>query len=220
MSLLIGRSTRTSSPCASSAARCAWKSSGGPAGVPADRRASALDVEHDFNLWLCALVRSVAIAMQRLRCIVCRRVALSGDMTMGAKHFGARVARLEDPALLTGRGAFRRRHAICPARCTPASCAARTPTPGSVRSTPRRRAPCRACTPCSRPTTCRRAWPPRRSRCWCPIRRSRRRARSSRWRATRSAMSARPLRWSSRTTAISPRMPPRPWPSISSRCRR
>src|SRR3954471_17814855 len=25
---------------------------------------------------------------------------------MGAKHFGARVARLEDPALLTGRGRF------------------------------------------------------------------------------------------------------------------
>ena len=25
---------------------------------------------------------------------------------MGAKHFGARVARLEDPVLLTGRGRF------------------------------------------------------------------------------------------------------------------
>ena len=25
---------------------------------------------------------------------------------MGARHFGARVARLEDPALLTGRGRF------------------------------------------------------------------------------------------------------------------
>ncbi|MGB7037148.1 MAG: hypothetical protein WBD71_16670, partial [Xanthobacteraceae bacterium] len=25
---------------------------------------------------------------------------------MGAKHFGARVKRLEDPALLTGRGRF------------------------------------------------------------------------------------------------------------------
>ena len=25
---------------------------------------------------------------------------------MGAKHFGARVARLEDPALLSGRGRF------------------------------------------------------------------------------------------------------------------
>ena len=25
---------------------------------------------------------------------------------MGAKHFGARVARLEDPALLTGRGRY------------------------------------------------------------------------------------------------------------------
>ena len=25
---------------------------------------------------------------------------------MGARHFGARVARLEDPALLTGRGRY------------------------------------------------------------------------------------------------------------------
>ena len=25
---------------------------------------------------------------------------------MGAKHFGARITRLEDPALLTGRGQF------------------------------------------------------------------------------------------------------------------
>src|SRR6185312_5065104 len=30
----------------------------------------------------------------------------SGTSTMGANHFGARVARLEDPALLTGRGRF------------------------------------------------------------------------------------------------------------------
>src|SRR5262245_42719026 len=29
-----------------------------------------------------------------------------GTRAMGAKHFGARVARLEDPALLTGRGRF------------------------------------------------------------------------------------------------------------------
>src|SRR5713226_2139172 len=34
------------------------------------------------------------------------RCAVPGSLTMGAKHFGARVARLEDPALLTGRGRF------------------------------------------------------------------------------------------------------------------
>src|SRR5262249_35194405 len=32
--------------------------------------------------------------------------AFPGHQTMGAKHFGARVARLEDPALLTGRARF------------------------------------------------------------------------------------------------------------------
>src|ERR1043166_6644491 len=34
------------------------------------------------------------------------RRAVPGHPIMGAKHFGARVARLEDPALLTGRGRF------------------------------------------------------------------------------------------------------------------
>src|SRR5207245_11237646 len=34
------------------------------------------------------------------------RCAVPGHLAMGAKHFGARVARLEDPALLTGRGRF------------------------------------------------------------------------------------------------------------------
>src|SRR5437660_4292262 len=34
------------------------------------------------------------------------RCAVPGHPTMGAKHFGARVARLEDPTLLTGRGRF------------------------------------------------------------------------------------------------------------------
>src|SRR3984893_18732177 len=57
--------------------------------------------------WIAANVRSVAIALQWLRCIVGRRLApLQDHSTMGAKHFGARVARLEDPALLTGRGRF------------------------------------------------------------------------------------------------------------------
>ena len=56
-----------------------------------------------------------------------------------------------------------------PARCTPASCAARTPTPGSAPSTRPRRAPCPASTRCSPPTTCRRAWRPAKFRCWCPI---------------------------------------------------
>src|SRR5262250_1284658 len=34
------------------------------------------------------------------------RRAVPGHATMGARHFGARIARLEDPALLTGRGRF------------------------------------------------------------------------------------------------------------------
>src|SRR5215472_3563393 len=34
------------------------------------------------------------------------RLRYCGHVTMGAKHFGARVARLEDPALLTGRARF------------------------------------------------------------------------------------------------------------------
>src|SRR5947199_3241081 len=34
------------------------------------------------------------------------RCAVPGHLAMGARHFGARVARLEDPALLTGRGRF------------------------------------------------------------------------------------------------------------------
>jgi len=38
--------------------------------------------------------------------IVAAALRRSGTSTMGAKHFGARVARLEDPALLTGRGRF------------------------------------------------------------------------------------------------------------------
>src|SRR5258707_4752847 len=34
------------------------------------------------------------------------RCAVPGHLAMGARHFGARIARLEDPALLTGRGRF------------------------------------------------------------------------------------------------------------------
>ena len=45
-----------------------------------------------------------------MRCFMCivrlPHCAVPGHPTMGAKHFGARVARLEDPALLTGRGRF------------------------------------------------------------------------------------------------------------------
>jgi len=44
--------------------------------------------------------------LQWLACIVGRLAPLQDFSTMGAKHFGARVARLEDPALLTGRGRF------------------------------------------------------------------------------------------------------------------
>ena len=57
---------------------------------------------------------------------------------MGAKHFGARVTRFEDPALLTGRGRFVDDMAL-PRRSRPASCAARTAMPASARSTRRRR---------------------------------------------------------------------------------
>src|SRR3989442_10818580 len=35
-----------------------------------------------------------------------RPCAVPGHSDMGAKHFGARVARLEDPTLLTGRARF------------------------------------------------------------------------------------------------------------------
>ena len=44
--------------------------------------------------------------MQRWRCIVAPALRISGASTMGAKHFGARVARLEDPLLLTGRARY------------------------------------------------------------------------------------------------------------------
>src|SRR3954471_19054187 len=45
--------------------------------------------------------------MQRIRCVSSpAALRCSGTHTMGAKHFGARVARLEDPALLTGRARF------------------------------------------------------------------------------------------------------------------
>jgi carbon-monoxide dehydrogenase large subunit len=44
--------------------------------------------------------------MQRFRCIVAAALRNSGIPTMGAKHFGARVARLEDPVLLTGRARY------------------------------------------------------------------------------------------------------------------
>ena len=92
--------------------------------------------------------------------------------TMGAKHFGARVARLEDPALLTGAAASSTTSGF-PARSKPASCAARTARPHPRDRYQRRHAPCRVCMRCSPPTTCPRAWRAARSRCWCPIRRSR-----------------------------------------------
>src|SRR5437870_12496502 len=34
------------------------------------------------------------------------RCAVPGHLAMGARHFGARIARVEDPALLTERGRF------------------------------------------------------------------------------------------------------------------
>src|SRR4051794_8591460 len=53
-------------------------------------------------------VRSAAIAMQSFRCLAWRSwpCAMRRYPVMGAKHFGARVARLEDAVLLTGRARF------------------------------------------------------------------------------------------------------------------
>ena len=88
---------------------------------------------------------------------------------MGAKHFGARVARLEDPALLTGRGQFvddinlpgalhaafvRSPHAHARIRGHRQRGGARHA--GRPRRAHRRRHAARAS-------------PPARSRCWCPI---------------------------------------------------
>ena len=75
---------------------------------------------------------------------------------MGAKHFGARVTRLEDPELLTGRG-----HFVDDVKLPGVLHAAFVRSPHAharIRtidtSTARR---CRACTRCSPPPTCRRA---------------------------------------------------------------
>ena len=67
---------------------------------------------------------------------------------MGAKHFGARVTRFEDPALLSGRGRYV--DDIAPPGALHA-CFVRSPLGArqrSARSTATPRAPCRACTPC------------------------------------------------------------------------
>ena len=128
---------------------------------------------------------------------------------MGAKHFGARVARLEDPVLLTGRGRFvddiklpgmlhacfvRSPHAH--ARIASIDVAAARAMPGvhavlTADDLPPRMAtgqiPMLVPNPCDQDAAhaaCARA-------------------------QTRSAMSARPSRWWSPTTAISPRTPPR-----------
>src|SRR5580658_2923962 len=42
----------------------------------------------------------------RCRTTPARHARCSAELTMGVKHFGARVTRLEDPALLAGRGRF------------------------------------------------------------------------------------------------------------------
>ncbi len=76
---------------------------------------------------------------------------------MGAKLFGARVARLEDPALLTGRGRFVD-DIGCPACCMLLRAQPARACPHSLHR-PRRHAPCRECVRCSARTICRRAWP-------------------------------------------------------------
>src|SRR5262245_39406492 len=99
---------RNSIPRASRAARCDWKSSGGPAsGFRADRCASA----PTSSMVATFIVSRLTYDLSRLQCnafgISWRaHCAVPGHPTMGARHFGARVARLEDPALLTGRGRF------------------------------------------------------------------------------------------------------------------
>ena len=126
---------------------------------------------------------------------------------MGAKHFGARVKRLEDPALLAGRGRFvddmklpGLLHA-CFVRSTHAH--ARIRGIDSQAGDGHARRPCGA-----RPrTTCPIRCAASGCRCCCPIRPSRRRARKRRWRATKSVTSASRSRWSSPIPATSPRTP-------------
>ncbi len=74
--------------------------------------------------------------MQCLRCIVGRRVALFRDFYHGREAFRRpRRAPRRSGAAHRARP-LRRRHRRFPARCMPASCAARMPTPESARSTP------------------------------------------------------------------------------------
>src|SRR5262249_32212991 len=65
------------------------------------------DVEHGRDL----PVSPLTYDLWRLQCSAFRHsqataLRCAGHPTMGAKRFGARVARLEDPTLLTGRGRF------------------------------------------------------------------------------------------------------------------
>ena len=111
---------------------------------------------------------SGAIAMQCLRVYrLAPRCACRGQPW--ARSISAPASRASKTPRCSPAAAASSTTSSSRAASKPASCAARTRTPASARSTPRRRARCRACTPCSRPTICRRAWRPARSRCWCPI---------------------------------------------------
>ena len=152
----------------------------------------------------------VAIAMQCVRCIVGRRVAL----LPGASDHGREAFRR--PYRAPGRsGAADRARPVCRRRqaSRPAARLLRA-QPSRARTYPlhrRLRGARHAGCPCSadrgRSAAAHGEQP--NPHAGAQVRRSRRRARNSRWRATKSAMSARPSRWRLRRTAISRRTPPR-----------
>ena len=89
---------------------------------------------------------------------------------MGARQFGARVTRVEDPALLTGRARFV--DDVEAARHCSQRCFVRSPHAHARIRRDRydaRRARCPASMRCSPPTTCRADWRPSRCRCRCPM---------------------------------------------------
>ena len=96
-----------------------------------------------------------------------------------------------------------------PECCTRRLRAARTPTPASAPSTPRRHAPCRACIWCWPSPTCRRRCARTRCRCSYPTRRSHNCTCPIRSRARRPSTSANRSRSWWRRAATSPRTPRR-----------
>ncbi len=80
--------------------------------------------------------------------------ALAGGGAMTGRYVGARVMRVEDPALPRGPWRLPRRHRACRARCTSPSAAAPTRTRASSRSTARGRARSKASRSSSAARTC------------------------------------------------------------------